>query len=568
MLKNQSCQILLITGALVGLQGCGDDVTGSGSGGTTSGGSGMGGNATGSGGETGASGGATGASGGATGSGGGAASGGATGSGGGAASGGATGSGGTGTGGTTSAPCDDVVCGANSSCNTLSGDCECDSGFQDEDGNDSCQADCSQLTCQNGGSCSIVGGEAECACSLGWSGAECDSCAIGFTGASCDTCDGGYFGSSCDACPACAQGSCDEGNAGSGLCACDVGFTGALCDTCETGYQDGSGSCDTCAPGFADTGTGSALCESCAPDFYGASCTACVTCENGGSCDEGIGGTGDCMCVGNFAGATCEVCSTGYTGAACDQCDAGYYDFDQNDACEADCGGGSCDGLDAAASLATGTHDFTLRSGTVPLYVDGDFDGGGWILVGRGREGWTWSDDGDGSFDFASVKEGLATSAAFAPRYLPTVLIQGLVDETPGMIDVSDVDIRLKRAADVNGTSYQEGQFRFTNRATWSWALNTDNDTYLVSGTVGASALGAGGSIGGRIRDTIVGGNNHTRIFTWAWGSHNNIKGFSYGQFTEGTNSNNPDTFLWEYANENHAIPYTEVYIRVPQPAP
>ena len=52
------------------------------------------------------------------------------------------------------------------------------------------------------------------------------------------------------------------------------------------------------------------------------------------------------------------------------------------------------------------------------------------------------------------------------------------------------------------------------------------------------------------------------RIFAWAWSGHNNVRGFSYGSDAN-TGSQDSNDFLWEYGNENHAIPYTEVYIRL-----
>ena len=58
-----------------------------------------------------------------------------------------------------------------------------------------------------------------------------------------------------------------------------------------------------------------------------------------------------------------------------------------------------------------------------------------------------------------------------------------------------------------------------------------------------------------------------TVIFTWAWGGHNNLMGFSMGNTVPG--ADNATTFIWDHPNNgfNHAIPYTEVYIRLKAPA-
>jgi hypothetical protein len=40
------------------------------------------------------------------------------------------------------------------------------------------------------------------------------------------------------------------------------------------------------------------------------------------------------------------------------------------------------------------------------------------------------------------------------------------------------------------------------------------------------------------------------------------MQGFAYGGGISGVNGNDLNTFLWENNTENHAVPYTEVYIR------
>ena len=56
-------------------------------------------------------------------------------------------------------------------------------------------------------------------------------------------------------------------------------------------------------------------------------------------------------------------------------------------------------------------------------------------------------------------------------------------------------------------------------------------------------------------------GNDEDRIFTWPWSSHNNLKGFCYGN-TVNAGTNDPNNFLWEFASESHSCPYAEVYVR------
>ena len=76
-----------------------------------------------------------------------------------------------------------------------------------------------------------------------------------------------------------------------------------------------------------------------------------------------------------------------------------------------------------------------------------------------------------------------------------------------------------------------------------------------------------GGQLGSRIvntRDGELGGNDGDRIFTWNWANHG-VSGFSFGSLV-GNGSNNATSFLWENTDENHAIPYAEIYIRLKDP--
>jgi hypothetical protein len=82
---------------------------------------------------------------------------------------------------------------------------------------------------------------------------------------------------------ACVNGSCDGDT-----CTCEPGWAGAACDTCATGFAG-------------------AACDECAADFAGSTCAACPVCENGGSCDDGTTGSGECVCVGLWTGATCST---------------------------------------------------------------------------------------------------------------------------------------------------------------------------------------------------------------------------------------------------------------------
>jgi|GEM_PF-880198 len=224
--------------------------------------------------------------------------------------------------------------------------------------------------------------------------------------------------------------------------------------------------------------------------------------------------------------------------------------------------------LHTLSILPTGNYVFLAGDDAFEGYVhqeERDGEKTSWLLVGSGRDGWEFDNDGQGSV--SDVITGLGTPGAFSPAMYSDDLINALLDASG--VDLTKVEIRISRAANPEGTAYSEVRWRPIDQATWRG--NFDDPAYDVEHEVvdgaGLPDMDPGVRTDGNTRDIVLGGNGGSRVFTFPWGTpegggHRAVQGFSYGQLvTDG--ANNDTSFLWEYGNENHALPYTELYIRI-----
>ncbi|MBL4635928.1 MAG: hypothetical protein JKY56_18855 [Kofleriaceae bacterium] len=332
-------------------------------------------------------------------------------------------------------------------------------------------------------------------------------------------------------------------------------------------------------------------------------------------CDPGIDFCCNFQCTGGIAaGIVCrpafdgcdlpEVCEGSFTcpvdevaaavcgdGIICggEVCDDGVFPPEEFDGCDMGClvePGFVCTGepsvcesapvtansLDDAPLLPTGENDFMIGGSTIPLFVDNTFDGGGWILIGRGREGWAWNDAGAGGP--AAVKDGLGTTSAFAPTYLSAALVQELMDNSINTPDITLVDVRIRRASAADGSNYQESVWIPLAPIGWTWLFDGGGPSNALQAPFGFdvdlfvedSDLGLGGFLPmANTEDTIApiasfGSDDHMRMFTRASSEHGLAQGFSYGtSVTLGDAS--PTSFMLN-SGFDHSMPYTEIYIR------
>ncbi len=204
-------------------------------------------------------------------------------------------------------------------------------------------------------------------------------------------------------------------------------------------------------------------------------------------------------------------------------------------------------------SAPSGTYWLVTPELSAPdqFYCDQTTTGGGWVLVGRGREG--WSDTAEGRGTPAEVAGIITGTAAFSPRQLSTKVITGLVNGR----SISSVgkNIMLRRATNTSGTSWQDSTFSYSSpRNEWAWAFN--NEQRVSSWTIG-SVSGTGG-----YTSSFGSGTGLNRIETIADASHGKwMNGFGYGSSTTG--STDSSSYVWSPSSTSgYARPFTQVFIR------
>jgi hypothetical protein len=185
------------------------------------------------------------------------------------------------------------------------------------------------------------------------------------------------------------------------------------------------------------------------------------------------------------------------------------------------------------------------------FYCDQATDGGGWVLIGRGREEWSTSNEGLGTP--AQVRSTITGPSAFAPRQLSATVIEGL---TNGSVSntVQQDGIRLRRATNQAGSDWQEARFTLTSpRSNWSWMFNNQQ-------RIGTWRIGTATGNGGQTR-LFSADNALLRVDTQTGASTGWAQGWGYGAGVAGSTAST--SYLYQSASvTGYAKPFTQAFLR------
>lgn len=183
------------------------------------------------------------------------------------------------------------------------------------------------------------------------------------------------------------------------------------------------------------------------------------------------------------------------------------------------------------------------------FYCDQETDGGGWVLIGRGREGWKEIYQGRGTT--AQVRTTVTGTGAFAPRQLSSTVIDGLLNgQAP---DLLPDGVRLRRATTPDGLNWQEASFKFVNMDRWVWTMSAEH-------RVASFTFGSGTFTGG-LTSSFGTDQNHNRVVTSEAAAQNWTQGWAYGSGIVG--STDASSFVWSAtATAGNARPFTQMYLR------
>ncbi|MEU7993487.1 fibrinogen-like YCDxxxxGGGW domain-containing protein [Rothia amarae] len=191
------------------------------------------------------------------------------------------------------------------------------------------------------------------------------------------------------------------------------------------------------------------------------------------------------------------------------------------------------------------------------FYCDQETDGGGWVMIGRGRQGWSTQNNGIGNPDsLASNPDG---TDAFKPVQLPSNTVDALLNgKAPS--ELSADGLRIKRANSIDGSKNQEIRLHRDNIQDWSWEFTQPaHYSNLVINGADNTAYKATDPFDGRI--ALNSTNSNFNIFFAGSAANQWNNGFLYGPRVTGSPA--ADSYLWTPTEGGgYAAPFSQMFVR------
>ena len=194
-------------------------------------------------------------------------------------------------------------------------------------------------------------------------------------------------------------------------------------------------------------------------------------------------------------------------------------------------------------------------SGPAQFYCDQETDGGGWVMIGRGREGWTESYNGTG--DPNQLHQNPTGPSAFTPVQLPANTVDALLNGIKPQ-DLPD-GMRLHRAHNARGTQWQNVYVQRPQTEQWTWAMSYGQRW----GTVKFTGAGINRTAHmGRHASEMAPGITTSSVRFFANPNQGYQIGFAYGALVNFGNENSDSYIYHKRGSFGYSIPFTQVFLR------
>ena len=263
------------------------------------------------------------------------------------------------------------------------------------------------------------------------------------------------------------------------------------------------------------------------------------------------------------ASAAMVLASLGPMAPGAQAADANYYDGSSSERAAASC----WEVKQNNANAASGAYWLYTPQMSAPaqFYCDQETDGGGWVMIGRGRESWTENYYGRGNADQLHQNP-----TGFDAVQLPGATVNALLNGTRPQ-DLPD-GVRFHRAMNVEGTSWQDFTVKRARSTEWSWTLRPK----MYWSDVSIKNNWAYGTQGNYSSQTTQVGNifahnddDFRSMYFVEKASQGYKLGFTYGPnakitwWTETYLMNRPSSYVYRPANDNSTpLVFTQMFLR------